>query len=78
MSKPYFVSKNAELNAHWVGVTAARSVLPYIEERVFGERDRLASVALNALGRATAGDGAPLESDANADASAAGERTSMS
>jgi len=64
----YFMSKNTELNAHWVEVIWERSVLPYIEERLFGERDRLASFALDALGRATAGEPGPLESDADTDA----------
>jgi hypothetical protein len=64
----YFMSKNTELNAHWVEVIWARSVLPYIEERLFGERDRLASFTLSALGRSTAAEPVELESDANADA----------
>jgi 5-methylcytosine-specific restriction protein B len=63
----YFMSKNTELNARWVEVIWQRSVLPYIEERLFGERERLASFTLDALGRATAGEPIPLESDANAD-----------
>jgi len=63
----YFMSKNTELDAHWVEVIWARSVLPYIEERLFGERDRVAGFTLDALGRATAAEPVALESDANAD-----------
>ncbi|HUP24043.1 MAG TPA: AAA family ATPase [Thermoanaerobaculia bacterium] len=50
----YFMSTNTELDARWVEIIWAHSVLPYIEERLFGERDRVASFKLDALGRAAA------------------------
>ena len=64
----YFMGKGAMLDGRWVEIIWKRSVLPYIEERLFGERDRLPSFSLDALGRAGAAAPADLESDANADA----------
>jgi 5-methylcytosine-specific restriction protein B len=63
----YFMSHRDKLDERWVGIIWERSVLPYVEERLFGEpRERLDTFRLDALGRAASEQSAM--GDAQADA----------
>ena len=45
----YFMHKNPPLDDNWIRMTWKHNVLPYIEERFFGDRDRLAEFNLDKL-----------------------------
>ena len=45
----YFMRKNPPLDDNWIRMTWKHNVLPYIEERFFGDRDRLAEFDLDKL-----------------------------
>ena len=67
----YFMRKNRPLDDTWIRMTWKHNVLPYIEERFFGDRDRLAEFNLDKLRQETqaaggVGDGPDLEDGAPA------------
>ena len=74
----YFMRKNGPLDDDWISMTWKHNVLPYIEERFFGDRDRLAEFDLDKLRKETqaaggVGDG-PDPEDGGPAAAGSGEQ----